>query len=70
MSDPNRDLAEHGTQLGELAHSDKTGASNSDSEELAFPEGGRDAWLVVLGGFVLSMSTFGYAVSPFNSIIS
>ncbi|KAJ7500229.1 major facilitator superfamily domain-containing protein [Mycena galericulata] len=33
------------------------------AEEPTFPEGGRDAWLVVLGGFCLSISTFGYAVS-------
>ncbi|KAJ7284409.1 major facilitator superfamily domain-containing protein [Mycena rebaudengoi] len=48
--------------LHELDHTDNSIAVELE-EELTFPEGGRDAWLVVLGGFVLSMSTFGYAVS-------
>ncbi|KAJ7876060.1 major facilitator superfamily domain-containing protein [Mycena olivaceomarginata] len=44
---------------------ESTNSENSlhEPQEPTFLEGGLNAWLVVLGGFVLSNSTFGYAVS-------
>ncbi|KAJ6512372.1 MFS general substrate transporter [Mycena vulgaris] len=49
------------TPTGNPVDSDVEG---SDSEtEPTFPEGGRDAWLVVLGAFLLNTTAFGYALS-------
>jgi len=61
MSATDHELAEREpSTLEKSSHSEDALRSEP---ELTFPEGGLDAWLVVLGGFVLSISTFGYAVS-------
>ncbi|KAJ7881048.1 major facilitator superfamily domain-containing protein [Mycena olivaceomarginata] len=60
MSVADHPLAESGSKLEKLTNSEN---SLHEPEEPTFPEGGLNAWLVVLGGFVLSISTFGYAVS-------
>ncbi|KAJ7358018.1 major facilitator superfamily domain-containing protein [Mycena albidolilacea] len=60
MSVVNHPLPESRSKLERSTNSEN---SLHEPQEPTFPEGGLNAWLVVLGGFVLSISTFGYAVS-------
>jgi hypothetical protein len=42
-------------------------STSTESPEVAFPEGGRTAWLVVLGCFCVMFFTFGY-VNAFGCV--